>query len=175
MEQSERQERNDMSNKRAHLKLLQMLEDELQPEELVQDVVYGEASDPGDVGGPPTIVALTARRVVAMVKHRLSSTTCSWSYDQITAVATGKGLLTGQLVFTVPGDSFILKRIPKGDAEHFRHEVEERIHAPATPAVADPNPHDRARRLKDLERLRHQELISAEEFEAKRQEILSSL
>lgn len=164
-----------MSNKRVHAKLLQMLEGELQAGEIVQKVVYGEASDPADLGGPPTIVALTDRRVVAVVKHRLSSTSCSWNYDQITAVATGKGMLTGQLVFTVPGDSFILKRIPKGDAEHFWHEVEERIHAPARPALADPDPGDGARRLKNLEHLRQQELISAEEFEAKRQEILSSL
>jgi hypothetical protein len=167
-------------NQRTTEKLRQKIRAELQPGEQVVNDVIGRMS--GELLSDDLILALTDRRVIAHIQSPLTRKTLSWPFDNITAVGTGKGVVRGQLVFSVPGDQFVATSIPKAEAEDFRRAVEARLSAsrfsslppppPPQPTGSDAGPADRLRRLEDL---MNQGLISKDEYDMRRTNILDSI
>ena len=166
-----------MVTPRASRKLSDMIEAELQPTEQIEDLVFGQGLAGDDLGGPALAIALTDRRVIAIAKGTVSRTCVSWNHEQITAVGTGKGVLKSSLVFTVPGDQFVGKGINKADAQRFRRAVEQRVVAPQRQPSSSlaPGTGDARARLEELTTLRNADLISSEEYDSKRLEILQGL
>lgn len=80
-----------------------------------------------DIGGPTVGLALTDRRLIAVVKHAFSRSTVSWDHRQVTAVGEHTRMRESEMVFTVPGDQFRVKHVPKADASRFRQAVEDII------------------------------------------------
>lgn len=166
-----------MISKRMQERVAALLAAELQEGERIESAVYGDGLDDDVLGGPAVGVALTDRRVIAIAKYRLKCTRASWNFHQITAVATGSGLLTGRLVFTVPGDQFVAKGFAKREAEQFRHDVEHRLHASEAPSLdaASERSTSAAERMRHLDDLKSTGLITEAEYVEKRAEILAAL
>ena len=119
-----------MPSKRSQNRLKDLLRSELGPGEGVALAVFGEYLKPGDWGsGPPTILAMTDRRVVGVVRRLTGAVTISWPFDRIVGVASERGRRrgVGSLAFTLPGDGFRLMAIHPDDAEAFRNAVEARL------------------------------------------------
>jgi hypothetical protein len=172
------------ASNRVKEKLRRTVQGELQPGEEVLTDVIGRAVP--DLVGDPLILALTNRRLIAHVKHKIGGSTLSWSYKNVTAVGTGDGLFKGRLVFSVPGSKFVAGSIPNAEAEAFRRAVEARLSlstsdtaalpppgfAPAPPPAEDSSV---AHRLARLDGLLGQELISQDEYDKGRSTILDSI
>lgn len=165
-------------------KLRTALNGQLHPGEEVLGEVFGRV--PSQAGlDTDVIVALTDRRLMAVGKGTFRDLTLTWTHEQVTAVGTGRGALTNaKLVFTVPGDNFECIGIATG-AEGFRRLVESKIQEaqaglrqPLPPSAPPSNAgegSDLAARLERLNDLHTKGLISVEEYEAKREQILGEL
>ena len=166
-----------MITPRASRKLSDMIEAELQPTEQIEDLVFGQGLDGDDIGGPALAIALTDRRVIAVARGTVSRTCVSWNHEQITAIGTGKGLLKSSLDFTVPGDQFIGKGIAKADAQRFRRAVEQRLVASKNQpsGSSSPSSGDARNRLEELTSLREAGLITQDEYDSKRLEVVQTL
>jgi len=155
--------------------MVALLREQLQPGETVEMFVLGQGTVGDDIGGPHIVVALTDRRIVGVVKALVRKTVVSWNLHEVNAVATGSGLMKASLVFKVPGDSFVVKRVNKAEADKFRNAVERalgraRPGSGGTPVALDPGA-----RLHRLDELLAQGVITTDEHASKRQAILDEL
>jgi len=100
-----------------------------------------------------------------------------YPYDQITSVNCHKGLVGDRLELQVGSDNVVIHAIPKGDgdiaAQNLRDLIATMKTQPLT-AVAAPQG-DIAEQIEKLAKLKEKGLITEEEFERKKKELLERL
>jgi len=133
----------------------------------------------GEYDGHQGLLAVTDGRLLFFEKGMVRSRQEDFPYSKISSIQTSTGMLFGELVIFVSGNKAKLKQVvPKERATEIGDYIRARIHdgPPAAAAqAAVPAPAGPADRLRSLQSMRDQGLISEEEFEAKRQQILAEL
>ena len=136
----------------------------------------------GEYDGKEGLLAVTDRRVIfleeGMIRHRLED----FPYDKISSVQTKTGMRSGELTILVSGNKATVKDVhPKQRAPEIGDYVRQKIASGSKPAAAAPqaapsapteSPMDQ---LKKLAELRDAGVVSEEEFEAKKAELLSRM
>ena len=136
----------------------------------------------GEYDGKEGLLAVTDRRVIfleeGMIRHRLED----FPYDKISSVQTKTGMRSGELTIFVSGNKATVKDVhPKQRAPEIGDYVRQKIAFGSKPAAAAPqaapsapteSPMDQ---LKKLAEPRDAGVVSEEEFEAKKAELLSRM
>lgn len=99
-------------------------------------------------------------------------------YDQISSVNCHKGMIGDELDLQVANDSIRIHNIPKGDGDIAAKNIRDLIatmKAQPTIAVAVPQQTDIADQIEKLAKLKEKGLITEEEFQRKKEELLKRL
>lgn len=133
----------------------------------------------GDYDGAQGLLVVTERRLVFFAKGMARTRQEDFPYSKVSSIQTGTSMMSGKLTIFVSGNKALIKNVlPKERVNEIGEYVRGRISdAPASQAAptagaASGNP---AERLRSLQSMRDQGLISADEFEAKRMQILADL
>ena len=116
-------------------------------------------------------VAVTDRRVILFTKKLGGYDVQDFAFGLLTSVDHKKGMMFGDLDLAASGDRTHVKMIPKDEVERVAQSIRERM--AATHGVASrPETSDVPNQIRELGRLRDEGLISSEEFEAKKRQLL---
>lgn len=159
---------------RAEVKLLRTLLDEAERVEEIAEGRYGRRHG---------IVVLTNQRLFFYEKGAVRRTIEQFALGAITSIRENQGLSGDTITIHASGNDAEIGRMKHGDAARFvgayralttRRAAESAAPAaaPPAPAVADPDPFAQIERLGQL---RDAGLISAEEYETKKTELLGRL
>lgn len=120
------------------------------------------------------LVVLTDRRLLFVQDGVLSKTTEDFPIDKVSSVQWTSGMLTGDIVIFASGNKSQIKSVNKDDGRQMVDRIRHRLSAPsaapttALAAVAGP-----IEQLKKLGELRDANILTQEEFETKKAELLS--
>lgn len=123
------------------------------------------------------LVALTNRRLLFVKDGMMSKTTEDFPLDKISSAQWSSGLLLGTLIVFASGNKAEIKQMDKKDGKQLTDALRERLAsgAPSQPAQA-PAPQagggDVMGQLQQLGQLRDAGIVTPEEFEAKKAELL---
>lgn len=130
----------------------------------------------GRYRGKQGLLAATNLRLVFLEQGLVRRVQEDFAYDRISSVGVKKGLAFGALVISASGNEGEVDQIvPKATADEVAQIVRSRLGATGPPptavpsAPAAPSPADQVR---ELAKLRDEGMLSEEEFETKRREIL---
>jgi len=120
-------------------------------------------------------LAVTNRRAIFYAPKLLGRYEVEiYPINQITSVEWSKGLMMDRIELTVAGDWKVIKWIPKGDGEKATTILKQVMdEARASPLTIPPS--DIFAQIERLGRLRDRGLITQEEFERKKKELLARL
>ncbi len=131
----------------------------------------------GMYDGMNGLVVLTVRRVIfisaGIVKQRFED----FGYDKITSVQTSSGMMFGELTLHASGNKAAMTQIIKERAKEIGEYVRNQIWGsgpavrPTQTAPADA-PLDEADQIRKLAELRDQGILTQDEFDAKKRQIL---
>lgn len=134
----------------------------------------------GEYGGKEGLIAATDRRIIfveeGMVRHRLED----FPYNKVSSILTEAGIRSGKLTIFASGNKAEITDVhPKQRASEIGDYVRGRIGtafagqaAPSPPVVAPDGPMEQLRKLGEL---RDAGLVTPEEFEAKKADILARM
>ena len=131
----------------------------------------------GAYGNGTGLVVLTDRRLLFVQDGLMSKTSEDFPIDKVSSVQWTSGMLMGAIVIFASGNKAEIKNIVKDDGKEIvdkiRHRISSPIPAPAPTgsALAD----DPIEQLRKLGELRDAGVVTPEEFEAKKTELLSRL
>lgn len=129
--------------------------------------------------GPGTgLVALTDRRLLFIKDGVMSKTIEDFPVDKISSVQWSSGLLMGSLIVFASGNKAEIKNMSKKDGQQIADAIRGRLSprpGPPAPAIANQSSDDVYDSLRKLGELRDAGILSPEEFEAKKRELLSRL
>jgi hypothetical protein len=132
----------------------------------------------GAYDGRQGLVVLTNRRVLFTERGMTRSRLEDFPYDRITSVQTSTSMMSGKVKIFVSGNSAEIDNVlPKQRAPEIGDYIRSRIHQepePAPPASSSA-PSDPLAQLKQLGELRDAGIVTPEEFEAKKAELLSRM
>jgi hypothetical protein len=117
-------------------------------------------------------LALTDRRVILFTKKLGGYDSQDFAYGLLTSVDHKRGMMYGNLDLAASGDRAHIKMVPKDEVEQISHLIRERMAAAHTHGATSPANDPLANQIRDLAKLRDEGLISAEEFEAKKRQLL---
>ncbi len=133
----------------------------------------------GQYDGKTGLLFVTNRRVVFTEQGMMRSRLEDFPYERISSVQTETGVLGGSIVIFVSGNRAEIKDVyPKDRAREVGEYIRTKIApstsaaAPAPAATAGPSAMEQ---LKQLGELRDAGVLTAEEFEAKKTELLARL
>lgn len=129
----------------------------------------------GNYGGKTGLVAVTDQRVLFLQASMVGSQQEDFEFDRITSVESSKGMTSGNLKIHSAGNVAELKAIqPRERAQEIGEYVRSHLGRPAQQAAptAAPDPADQLRKLGEL---RDAGVLTADEFEAKKAELLARL
>jgi hypothetical protein len=132
----------------------------------------------GTYGKGTGLVVLTDRRLLFVHDGLTSKTSEDFPLDKVSSVQWSSGLLMGSIVVFASGNKSEIKNVAKDDGKEMVDKVRHRLSAPAsvsTETSATAQPADPMEQLKKLGELRDAGILTPEEFEAKKTEILSRL
>lgn len=123
------------------------------------------------------LVVLTDRRLLFVQDGVLSKTTEDFPIDKVSSVQWTSGILTGDIVIFASGNKSEIKGVNKDDGrqivDRIRHRLSAAPAAPhATTATTSPDPIEQIRKLGEL---RDADILTHDEFEAKKVELLSRM
>jgi Bacterial PH domain/Short C-terminal domain len=128
------------------------------------------------------LVVLTDRRVLFTERGMMRSRLEDFPYDRISSVQTSTGMVHGTLKLFVSGNAAEIKDVyPKERAPEIGDYIRSRIHqkpttdAPPAQETGGPPASDPVAQLKQLAELRDAGIVTPEEFEAKKAELLSRM
>jgi hypothetical protein len=135
----------------------------------------------GEYDGAQGLLVVTERRLVFFAKGMTRTRQEDFPYSKLSSLQTKTSMMSGQLTIFVSGNKAHIKSVlPKERVIEIGEYVRGRISdtpespslsAPATTSAESPP----AERLRSLQSMRDQGLITADEFEAKRAQILADL
>lgn len=131
----------------------------------------------GTIGVKTGLVVVTDRRVLFFAAGITSTHQEEFPYRSVSSIEASTGMMSGKMRIFASGNKAEIKDVyPKNAVNEIADYVRARIgsHA-AAPATAATPVSDPAERLRKLQRLRDDGLVSDAEFEAKRAELLSEL
>lgn len=133
----------------------------------------------GAYGAGTGLLVLTDRRLLFLQDGIMSKTSEDFPLDKVSSVQWSSGLLLGTVTIFASGNKAEVKNVNKDDGKAITDQVRNRLSAPkgpppAAPAAAPTNP-DPFEQLRKLGELRDAGIVTPEEFEAKKSEILSRL
>jgi hypothetical protein len=125
------------------------------------------------------VVLVTDRRVVLFTKKLGGYDMQDFAYGLLSSVDHKRGMMYGELDLAAAGDRSHVKQMPKDDVERIAQLIRDKMAAAhqggqpgavsSGPASAQP---DTATEIRNLAGLRDEGLITAEEFEAKKKQLL---
>ena len=152
---------------------IKLLNEQLHPGEEV--LWLAKASHHAKTG----LLAVTNERVIWYHAAPIGRTLIDQRHDRISSVKAHKGVIGARLVVNAGGDKWTLQNVYPKDAvdqiaQVIRTEAQTRHAQPAQPATASQAP-DVMDQLKKLGELRDAGVLTDEEFEVKKAELLSRL
>lgn len=138
----------------------------------------------GIYDGVNGLVVLTDRRVIFISAGMTKSRFEDFPYGRISSVQHSGGMLMGGIVIFASGNKAELKSMIKDRAKEIGDYIRDRIHAPpevqapsAPQAAPSPGPtaDDPFEKLRKLGELRDAGVITDEDFEAKKQQLLAEM
>jgi Bacterial PH domain/Short C-terminal domain len=121
------------------------------------------------------VLAATDRRLVFYAKKMMGYDLEVFPYENISSFEASKGMMGHKLSFFASGNKVVMKWIGKGDVALFLDTVRARI-GKRQELPTEPQPaHDVAGQIRQLGELRAEGLITEEEFQTKKTELLSQL
>lgn len=132
----------------------------------------------GAYGKGVGLVVMTDRRLLFVQDGFMSKTSEDFPYSKISSVSWGSGLAMGTITVFASGNKAEIKNVQKEDGKSMVDALRERLAdspatAPAAPAAAPAN--DIMGQIKQLGELRDAGVLTAEEFDAKKTDLLRRL
>ena len=127
---------------------------------------------------------MTDRRLLFVKDGVMSQVSEDFPYDKVSSVQWASGFVQGTITVFASGNKAEIKNVDKEDGKGMVDALRDRLNAPtASPGAAAPAPApvaasatpDPFEQLRKLGELRDAGILSTEEFEAKKAEILSRL
>jgi hypothetical protein len=121
---------------------------------------------------------VTDRRVVLFTKKMGGYDMQDFAYGLLSSVDHKRGMMYGDLDLAAAGDRTHVKQVPKDDVERIAQVIREKMAtahqhgSPTASAPEQPAPPDTATEIRNLAALRDEGHITADEFEAKKKQIL---
>jgi hypothetical protein len=157
-------------------KLLGQLAEHLENGERVDAAVAGtyETKIMGSDSVRTGIMAATDRRLVFYAKKLMGFEIESFPYANISSFEASKGMMGHAFRFAASGNDVHLKWVNAGDVPGFTAIMRERAgqRPPALPEVAAAQPLSPVEELRQLAELRDAGIVTPEEFEAKKRQLL---
>jgi Bacterial PH domain/Short C-terminal domain len=161
-------------------KLLEKAQEHLDVGEEVLAAIEGtyETKKMGNDWNRKGILAATNHRLVFYAKKMGGYDFEAFPYKNISSIEMSKGMMGHRIKFFASGNEVFLKWIDKkANVPEFvaavKAQIERSQAMPATPATPDAATPDVAGQLRTLAQLREEGLVSDDEFEAKRAELLA--
>jgi len=158
-------------------KLLDQVGEHLDSGESVLGWVMGqyEAEILGSDSLRTGIMIATERRVVFYAKKITGFDLESFDYSKISSFEQGKNMMGAVIKFFASGNQATLKWITKGDIDTFTAIIRERIGGGSASASPAASSDDIPGQIRKLAELRDLGVLSSEEFEAKKVELLGRM
>jgi hypothetical protein len=126
------------------------------------------------------ILVLTDRRLLFMEEGVFRSRVEDFPFDKISSVQSSSGMMFGKLIIFASGNKATIDQVaPKEHAVHLAETLRHRLNEPASPAESPPpvapSAPDVMDQLKRLGELRDAGVLTPEEFESKKAELLRRL
>ncbi len=131
-----------------------------------------QAMTSGAYGRGTGLVVLTDRRLLFVQDGVLSKTTEDFPLSKVSSVQWSSGLALGTVVVFASGNKAEIKNVQKDDGKAIVDAMRDRLSRADAPTTAAP---DVAGQLRQLGELRDAGVLTAEEFAAKKAEILARL
>jgi len=136
----------------------------------------------GTYDGKQGLVVLTDRRVMFMDEGAFRSRLEDFPYSKVSSIQSEKGMMHGKLTVFASGNKAEIRNVvPKERAveigDYVRHRIAEGHAAEVTsaPAAVNSTAHDPYEALRKLGELRDAGVLTTEEFEAKKTDLLDRL
>lgn len=129
----------------------------------------------GAYGKGTGLVVMTDRRLMFVQDGIMSKSTEDFPYSKISSVSWNSGLALGTIVVFASGNKAEIKNVAKGDGKAIVDALRERLADSPTGAAPGPAAPDVMAQLKQLGELKDAGILSPEEFDAKKQDLLSRL
>ena len=134
----------------------------------------------GAYGKGTGLVVLTDRRLLFVQDGIMSNTTEDFPMDKVSSVQWSSGMVMGSVTIFASGNKSEIKNVNKDDGKEMVDKIRHRISAPASPApppstTTDVLQADPMEQLKKLAELRDAGVVTPEEFETKKAELLGRL
>ena len=129
----------------------------------------------GTYAGNQGIVVLTNGRMLFLFHGLMNQTLEDFPYKSLSSVQSKAGLATGELAVHASGNNAVISGIVKPDLKHLGDALRQRIAAAGQPVAPAPAQPDIMEQLKGLAELRDAGILTSEEFDAKKAELLSRL
>lgn len=133
----------------------------------------------GQFEGSLALIAVTDRRVIFVRQSLGSSRVEDFPYRSISSVETSASWMSGALTVFASGNKALIKEIfPKERADEIADQVRRRLSSiehgssAAAPSPAGADPYEQLRKLGEL---RHAGVLSPQEFDAKKAQLLARL
>jgi hypothetical protein len=147
----------------------------LDPGEPILAAVAGNHEQIGSANGRNGTMLATDRRLAFYRKKMSGYDFDSFPYPSITSVALGKNMMGHHITLTVAGNRSQMRWIKSGGAQELVEVIQERIGRATAASAPAPVAVDIPAQIQQLAGLRDQGLLTPEEFEAKKVELLSRL
>lgn len=127
------------------------------------------------------LVVLTDRRLLFVMDGMVNKKTDDFPLDKISSVQWGSGFTTGSITIFASGNKAEIKNVNKDDGKAIVDLLRHRLSNPAPPGAptstpaAAPQQADVMSQLKQLGELRDSGILTPEEFDAKKAELLKRL
>jgi hypothetical protein len=134
----------------------------------------------GAYGAGTGLLVLTDRRLL-FVKEGITKTTEDFPIEKVSSVQWASGMVTGTITVFASGNKAEIKNVNKDDGKAITDLVRNRLSAPkptATPEVATPSESagpDIPDQIRKLRELRDDGVLTPEEFETKKAELLARM
>lgn len=132
----------------------------------------------GTYGKGTGLIVLTDRRLLFVQDGFTSKTSEDFPMEKVSSVQWSSGMMLGTIIIFASGNKSEIKNVNKDDGKELVDKVRHRLSAPPSSAPSPPaatNPADPIEQLKRLGELRDAGVVTPEEFEAKKAELLARL
>ena len=151
---------------------LRKLNEHLWPDEKVDEITAGY------YGGGTGLIVLTDRRLFFFKDGWVAKTSEDFPHEKVSSVQFSSGLLLGNIAVFASGNKAVIENVNKSDGKRIVDNMRARLSAPATQQRVAENreaPQDHLAQIEKLGELRDAGVLTDEEFETKKSELLGRL